>query len=126
MADLEGFDELLGALENTALNMGQRRKLIVKALREGSKPVQEESTNRIPVDTGKAKASISTTVIEQSSTGAEAQIGPRRFYPKFAELGTIHQSATPWLGPSFDNKQDQAVDIISDVLSNGIEESFGG
>lgn len=125
--EVEGLDGLLKALEETSLNLVQKRKLIVKSLREAGRLIEEEGRQRIPVgETGAAKASMSTSIVDQTSTGAEAQIGPRRFYVKFEEFGTIHQTARPWLGPSFDAKEEEAVDKIAEVLGDGIEDAFYG
>lgn len=122
MADIEGLNELLDTLDEIDGNLVQKRKLIAKSLRKGAKPIQEEGARRIKVKTGAARESMSTSVIDQTSEGAEAQIGPKRFYAKFPEYGTIHQRATPWLGPSFDAKEPEALEIIGEVLGDGIEE----
>lgn len=125
MATVEGLQDLLNALDETSLNLGSKKKLIVKALREGAKPIEVEARQRLRKRSGAAAKSVSTSVIDQTATGAEAHTGPRRFYPKFSEYGTIHQPADPRLGPAYDNKEEEAVDIISKVLGDGIEESYG-
>lgn len=131
MADevkIEGMEQLLDALANCSLNLVEKRKLIVKALRAGSKPIEDEGKLRFGTQyqmrTGLAKASISTSVLNQRSDSADAQIGPKRFYPKFGEYGTVYQTSKPFLGPAFDAKVEEAVDIIGDVLGEGIEDSY--
>lgn len=126
MADIEGLHELLDALEETSINLVDRRKLIAKALRAAGKLVSAEAQRRIPVDTGAARASMSVSVIEQTAQGAEAQIGPKLFYVKFAEFGTSRQTARPWLGPAYDATEDDAFEKIAEILGDGIEESFLG
>lgn len=126
MADVEGLDGLLKALDETSLNLVHKRKLIVKSLREAGRLVEEEGRRRIPVETGSARESMSVSVVDQTSTGAEAQIGPRRFYPKFEELGTIHQTRRPWLGPSYDATEREAIEKIESIIGDGIEDAFNG
>lgn len=126
MADVEGLDDLFKAMDEMELNLGSRRKLIAKGLRAGGQLVADEYKNRIPVLTGKAKESTGVSVVGQTATGAEAQIGPGMFYPKFGELGTSQQTASPRLGPSFDAKEEEAVDKIEEVIGEGLEEIFYG
>jgi HK97 gp10 family phage protein len=121
---MEGFDEFFKALDETTLNLGEKRKLIAKSLREAGELVAEEYRMRIPVLTGRAKESVGVSVVGQTATGAEAQIGPRMFYPKFEEFGTSRQTGHPTLGPSFDAKEDEALEKIAEILGDGIEESY--
>lgn len=125
---VEGLEELLTALDALDLGRVEKRKLIVKALRDGSKPIEEEGKSRFQstfhMRTGLALESISTSVRDQTSTGAIAEIGPKRFYPKFGEYGTVHETSRPWLGPSFDSKVDTATGILADVLFDGIASTF--
>lgn len=126
MADIEGLDAWLDAMDEVGASLWTKRRLIASSLRKGSVPIEEEGENRIPFLTGEAKESMSATVKEQTGTGAEAEIGPRKFYPKFHELGTVHQTATPWLGPAYDNREEEAVDTIWQHLGDGIEDAYGG
>lgn len=126
MADIEGLDAWLDAMDEVGASLWTKRKLIAGSLRKGAVPIEEDYESRIPVLTGEAKESVSTSVIEQTGTGAEAEIGPRKFYPKFGELGTIHQAANPQLGPAFDNNEEEALDIIWQHLGDGIEDAYGG
>jgi HK97 gp10 family phage protein len=124
--DVEGFDELFNALEETKINLTQKRKLLAKGLRGAGKIVEDEGRRRISVLTGRARESMSTAVVGQTATGAEAQIGPKMFYPKFPEYGTSHQPGRPWLGPAYDSKVDEAVDKFGEIVGDGIEEAFRG
>lgn len=127
MSDIEGLEELLEALDETALSLGEKRQLIVKALRKASEPIQEEAIARAPRLTGRLKANIGIAVTDQTAEGAEAHIGPtsKAFYGLFQEIGTIHMTGKPWLGPAYDAREDEALEIISEILGEGIEEAFG-
>lgn len=128
MADLEGFDELLKALDEMPAALGQKRKLIVKSLRKAAAPVRDKGESNAPELTGRLKDNIGISVVDQTATGAEARIGPTEpgFYGLFEEIGTAHQLAQPWLGPAFDETVEQAVKILSDELGKGIEDAFNG
>lgn len=126
MADIDGLDAWLDAMDEVGASLWTKRRLIAGSLRKGAVPIEEEYENRIPVLTGEAKESVSTSVIEQTGTGAEAEIGPRKFYPKFGELGTVHQSASPRLGPAFDSREEEALETIWQHLGDGIEDAYGG
>jgi HK97 gp10 family phage protein len=130
MADeyLQGFSELMGALDRSNLSYVDRRKLVVKSLREGGTIIQERAKELAPSRSGRLREkNIRVSVVDQTSEGAEARIGitDAGFPGKFAELGTRHQRKTPWLGPSYDEKLEAAVNHVGDTLGDGIVEGFG-
>ena len=104
-----------------------QRRLIVKSLREGSEPIAEEARRLAPDDPETAgsriEENIRTTVSDQTASSAIAYTGPtkRGFMGQFAELGTAHQMATPFLGPAYDHNEEKAYGIIAEVLGDGIE-----
>lgn len=130
MAEVEGLQELLRALDNTSLNLGGKRKLIVKSLRAGGQPILEAQKAAAPDDPETAESRIEEnlgiSVVEQTSEGAELRVGTKKwgFIGRFAEHGTMNQPRRAWMGPSFDNTEEQAVEIIAKVLGDGIEDAF--
>lgn len=123
-----GLDQWLKDLDRLALTV--RRKLIVKALREGTKPTEEEMKRRAPDDPttpgSRIEDNIATNVVDQTATGAAALTGPtaHAFFAGFSEFGTAHQSERPFIGPAFDATVDEATEIISEVLDDGIEKEL--
>jgi HK97 gp10 family phage protein len=121
-----GLDDLLKQLNDVA-SLVASKKIIVKALREGAEPIRERAEQLAPDDPttpgSRIKESMMVSVVEQTGTGAIAKIGPSRkgFVGSFQEFGTMHHSAQPFLRPAFDEKKDEAVKIMSDVLAEGIE-----
>lgn len=129
MADIEGLQGLMDKLDELPRVMA--RKLIVDALRAGAEPIQERAAELAPDDPetpgSRIKESMMTSVVDQTAIGATAKIGPSRkgFVGQFAEFGTAHQSAEPFLRPAFDANVDEATRIIGETLAAGIEEALG-
>lgn len=130
MADVEGIQELINALGNTSLNLYERRRLLVNSLRAGGAPVLEKEIQNAPDDPETAGSRIEDnlgiSVVEQTSDGAEVRVGTRKwgFIGRFAEHGTSNQPRRPWMGPAFDETEEQALEIIADKLLAGIEASY--
>lgn len=128
--ELHGLNELMMALDETVLNLSQKRKLIAKSLREGSKPQLSEQERNAPDDLetsgSRIRDNLGISVTEQTATHGEARIGSKKwgFAGRFAEHGTIHQPGHPWMGPAFDAQVEESIRIIGDVLGDGIEDSF--
>lgn len=128
MADVEGLDDLLKSMD--ALPLTLRKTLIARALRKGAQPIREKAAMLAPDDPETPRShieeSMSINVVEQTAEGAKAIIGPTRagFMGIMAELGTAHEAARPFLQPAFDQHVGEAVELIGDVLADGIEEAF--
>ena|ERR1051325_3956375 len=126
--DVEGLQELLTAMDGLPLAL--QKNLIVRALRKGAEPIREQAEALAPDDPttpgSRIKESMTTTVSDQTADGAIAKIGPSRkgFMGKFAEFGTAHQSAEPFLRPAYDEKIEEAVKLISENLAEGIEREW--
>lgn len=125
MADIEGLDELLKDLGELPRTVG--RKLIARSLRKAAKPVQDRIIATAPDDpttpTSRIADNIDINVTEQTSEGAIALVGPTKhgFFAGFAEFGTAHQSAKPFMAPAFDEEVDNATAIIAEDLGAAIE-----
>ena len=44
-------------------------------------------------------------------------------YARFAELGTVHQAATPFMGPALDDKSDDVIEVFVTELQDEIEKA---
>ena len=73
-----------------------KTKTVVK---KASFDVEGQAKNRVPVDTGALKNSISTEFHDGGLTGI---IAPHTEYALFVELGTQRQSAQPYMFPAAD------------------------
>lgn len=73
-----------------------KTKAVVK---KASFDVEAQGKNRVPVDTGALKNSISTEFEDGGLTGI---IAPHTDYALFVELGTRRQSAQPYMIPAAD------------------------
>jgi len=130
MADeiVEGLQDLLKSMDGLPLVL--QKKLIAKSLRKAAEPIRERAAELAPDDPetpgSRIRDNMSISVTEQTATGAVAKIGPSKAgYPGiYAELGTAHQTATPFLRPAYDEKEEEAFDILADTLGDGIEEAF--
>jgi len=130
MADetVDGLQDLLKSMDGLPLVL--QKKLIAKSLRKAAEPIRARAAELAPDDPetpgSRIEESMSISVTEQTATGAIAKIGPSKagFPGIMAELGTAHETARPFLRPAFDEKEDEAFEILADVLGDGIEEAF--
>lgn len=126
--EVTGFDDLLKSMD--ALPLALQKNIIVRSLRKGGVPILEEAQRRAPNDPetpgSRIAVSMKVEVREQSASGATAVIGPSGagFVGIFSEVGTAHQTATPWLAPSFDYRKDKAFEILGTELGEQIETEF--
>ena len=81
------FPEIAAALP-------EKTRAVVK---KASFDVEGQGKNRVPVDTGALKNSISTEFEDGGLTGI---VAPHTDYALFVELGTRRQSAQPYLIPA--------------------------
>jgi HK97 gp10 family phage protein len=132
MAELEfqGFDEFGKALNETMLNLTQKRKLIAKSLRAGGQILSEEQKVSAPDDPETAdsriRENLGVSVVDQTATGAEARIGSKKWgwIARFADIGTMHQPGTGWMRKAYDRRIEEAATKVEDVMGAGIEESY--
>lgn len=126
--DVVGLQSLLKSMDGIPLVM--QKTLIVRALREASEPIRTRAEELAPDDPttpgSRIKENMMTQVSDQTADGAIAKTGASRkgFVGEFAEFGTIHQSADPFLRPAYDEKLDEAVRTLGQVLAEGIEKEF--
>lgn len=122
---IQGLDQLLARMDAMLLHM--RKIAIARSLRAGAVPIVEDAKRRAPddIDTSgsRIRDNVKAQIVNQSAYGATAQITvrPWNFIARFAETGTAHQSAKPWLRPAFDANIDKAYEIIGQRLAEEIE-----
>lgn len=125
-----GMDDLLKSLANIPANLSAKKNIIARSLRAAGQPILEEQKALAPDDPDTADSRIEENlgiaVIDQTAISAEARIGSKKwgFVGRFAEHGTSHQTATPWMGPAFDRREQEALSILSKTLAEGIEDAY--
>lgn len=130
--DVLGLQALLKSMDSLPLTM--QKTLIVRSLRKGAEPIQKRMEQLAPDDPdtpGSRLANIGIAVRDQTATGARAVIGPATESGMrvteaalAAEFGTAHQSATPFVRPAFDEKRDEALKLVGEILAEGIEKEL--
>lgn len=99
-----------------------RQIVLVKAVREGGRLIQDEIARRAPRRTGKLRVNIGLSVNQATGTQAVARIGPATsaFYGKFRETGTKFQNPFTYIRPAFQAKFDEAFAVALYFLDRGI------
>lgn len=144
--EVKGLQGVLEQLRSVEAELGQ--KALASAARAAFRPVAETARGLVPVDSGELRAGISirvvkpktgqpvvaaglvvntTSTLSRQATVAAAAFGEaqsRRLPPSrrwhFAELGTVHQAAKPFLRPALDKHAQGIVDSLSDLLRKRI------
>ena len=127
MADsfhVNGLEGLLQKFQD--LDIKAAKKSLRKALKAGGDVFQQEIIARAPERTGQLRAEIasSTSVNPNEGTGT-VSVGPLQhaFYGEFAEFGTRHQPAHPFMRPAIDSKAGEAIDAFANTLRDAIDEA---
>lgn len=99
--DASDFRKLTADLSQAQTKVGNRAQIVVrKSLVDGVAAAK----NKVPVDTGNLKGSIShsdlRTVGSTGSIGGE--FGPTAEYGPYVELGTSRMAPQPYMGPAAD------------------------
>lgn len=81
--------------------------------------IQSTAKEYAPVDTGRLRDSIQTTIEETGST-IVGTVGTDVEYAVFQEFGTIHQPGTPFMRPAFD----EAKPVIKEMFRSQIATSL--
>jgi len=96
-----------------------------RALRAAARVIMEEAKRLVPVDTGELRDSLAIVTKRQNSGShtLSVDIGFRKPTSRrahFAEFGTVNHAAKPFMRPAMDNKQGEAIDAMSKILSEAI------
>ena len=118
---IEGTDEVAKLMQN----LGDAASFAVdSAAKAGADLVLDDAKRRVPVDTGKLKASL---ILKKSKTKnpnikseyyVTKESGAEHFAP--VELGTSKMKAQPFLRPAVDENKDQIAQTVNDVLLQAI------
>lgn len=127
-----GFAELeqqLDALKNSIVRRALREGLtkagaVLVQEQKARAPVLKEATKkRVPEE---LRDSIGADIkISNANEQAELVVGPhkRAFWARFAEFGTSHQAAAPFIGPAFDASSEQALEAFMGEIGAAIDEA---
>lgn len=111
---LQGMQQLKAQL--LELEKKIDKKLKEDALIAGAEIMKEKVKESAPVRTGILKANIIVSDVKNS----KIHIGPdqqgKAFYGHFLEFGTSKMSAQPFMGPAFENNQDEAQEKMMEVI----------
>lgn len=120
---MDGFAELKSDLRR--LSFANQQLALTRAARAGAKIVKARIEERAPRDTGKLAESIIITQAGQKNdlNRVAFEIGPstKAFYGLFLEYGTAFISSEPFVGPSFEDVEDQVMNAIASQLRTEID-----
>lgn len=129
---IEGLPELIKALD--ALPKATARNTLKRVLTKAAKPILDAMEAKAPRDTGWTAGSIAISGSlnpanrrDQKKEGkmfAEVYVGSTRGSAAILqEYGTVNQPAHPYMRPSWDGTQNEALAIIEAELKTEIEKS---
>ncbi len=123
---IEGGKELQRNL--TALPKQVERKVVMGALRKAAKPLIAEARARVPVKTGRLRASIGVRAARirgglavHIGAGARKVRGRQIRHGHLIEFGTRHHAAFPFLRPAFEDVREEMTRVLGRELGRGIE-----
>lgn len=121
--ELTGLDELIKKLED----MGKAgEKIENKALKRAGKVILDEAKENVPFRKGKLKEGLKLSGIKRKGTRKYLLVGIQKndnskiFYGKFLEFGTSKMAAKPFMEPAYQNKKEEAKEIIKQELKQGL------
>lgn len=104
------------------------KKVLRKALREGSKIFLSAAKSNAPTDTGELKRSLKLRAIKKSRNWAGITVGTSKgdyqgdqYYGAFQEFGTSKIQAKHYLENSFNANKTQVLNKVCNALKQGIE-----
>jgi HK97 gp10 family phage protein len=137
---LEGDRDLAQRLLQLGVQL--RKELILEALKEAAEPMRahmEELAPRAAEERhrpDRAEGHMADHIVISSARSVDGQpvpegaaavaIGPAQAYwwAIFSEVGTIHESAHPFVRPAFDADVEQALELIGGALWNALREAL--
>jgi HK97 gp10 family phage protein len=103
--------------------------VVLKALREGAKPIVKDAKKRVPVRSGKLKRAITVRKGSRKRTskgGGQLVIGfkpPVSRRAHLTEFGTSTQPAQPFMRPAIEAQGPSAIEAIGKRLAGDIEKA---
>ena len=121
--NIQGLRELDAALAELPNRVAKR--VAGNAVRAGARVIAADARQRVPVDTGELKRSITVRAGKRKRRGVlTALVGflrPTSRYAHLVEFGTSHSSGKPLMRPALDGSGAQAVEKVKENLRAGIE-----
>lgn len=103
----------MGDLRKNTDNFANKLKEILPyALKAGALIIQNEAKQRAPYKTGTLRRSIHT----EMRSKAQAVVGTDVEYAVYQEFGTSKMKAHPYLRPALDEKQQEVLDKINNII----------
>lgn len=115
MIRIEGLDQTLQMFRTYYQTATDDVKDLVK---ESAYKIEQVAKARCPVDTGRLRASI-TTSIDEGANDIVAKVGTPVEYAHFVEYGTYKQDAQPYLTPAFNQVKSQFISQLKSILERG-------
>ena len=91
-------------------------KAIMKGIDWGADKVQKRALQKVPVDTGKLKKSISIKKIEGGKS-----IGPDTDYDIYVEYGTSRMAAQPYLRPAMQENRKPIAEFTTKLIRKALK-----
>jgi HK97 gp10 family phage protein len=123
---LEGIEDFKKLLEK--LDRKTQKKVIRQAIRAGAKVFAKEMKANAPVETGRLKRSIKVrmgkrrkNIISVSAYVTGGRESEEASVALFKEFGTKHMEKKPFVGPAFDTKEDEVMQLCLKSIGDGID-----
>lgn len=115
------YKEFFGNLDDLGRTFGKNQ--LETAAIKGGRVISFEAERRAPKDTGTAAKTIRARIWRSIPGEVEVIISPDEFgfYLMFHEFGTSHQKARPFLRPALEDKQYEAMQVMTDYYRDRIE-----
>lgn len=122
MPTLEGLEQFEAKLN--AMSLTVQQKVLKVATKLGAELIRAEMERTAPRLTGALSANeiISFVASQSNAYYVLFRIGPARstFYGFFDEFGTAHQTAEPFVHPSFETMKDPALTLVTEAFKEAI------
>ena len=106
-----GLEKLLRQLTNLNDNIEQG---IEQGIAKGALRVEADAKENTPVDTGKLRASIQTSL-----EPTRAEVGTNVEYAPYVEMGTSKMAAQPFLYPALAADKQKILQDVKDAIKKG-------
>ncbi|UVX70644.1 MAG: putative tail-component [Bacteriophage sp.] len=106
------FSEVNANIENLVATLPDK---FAKGMQDACLLVEESAVQKVPVDTGYLKGTITNKVVKNGSN-IEGYVYSTAEYAPYVELGTYKMNAKPFLYPALTQNQSIIRQIFSEVL----------
>jgi HK97 gp10 family phage protein len=118
---IEGMGNLKAQFEE--LSNKAQRAVMRSALKQTGAVVVKAAKAKVPVLTGKLKASIKSSVSVKEGARSYVDIGwgKKAYWGLFVEKGTCHRGAHPFLRPALDENHAAILQTFTEALNTQIQ-----